>query len=66
MLLAGTQASLADELLFLYEGDVSPSVPSSGWQVFDPCDGACSESLADGHLLFSWPRNPSSGDRFVN
>ncbi len=31
----------ADEPLYRYEGDVMIDNPSSGWVVFNACDGAC-------------------------
>lgn len=57
-------ALFADELLYRYEADVLPYHPSAGWQIFDPCDQACSESLEPGHLVLSW--GPPGGERHVN
>lgn len=45
----------SDELLYRYEGDVLPYDPAAGWLIVDPCDPPCSESLADGSFILSWP-----------
>lgn len=44
-----------DDVLYQYEGDVLPHDPSAGWQIFDPCEPPCTESLEPGHFLLSWP-----------
>ncbi len=44
----------ADELLYRYEGDVTPDDASAGWTIFNPCEGACSTSLQDGHFVLTW------------
>ena len=49
-----TAATLADETLYRYEGDVPPSDPSAGWEEFNPCDPPCSEFLEDGHFVRLW------------
>ena len=51
----GVGASLADEVLYTYEGDVLPYDASAGWLVFDPCEYPCNESLADGRFILNWP-----------
>ena len=38
----------ADELLHRFEGDVVPYDPGVGWELFDPCEGVCQESIEDG------------------
>ena len=41
----------ADDVLYRYEGDVLPYDESAGWIVANPCDGACQESIIDGHYV---------------
>ena len=48
-------ASLADEVLYTYEGDVLPYDESAGWLIADPCEYPCGESVADGHFVLNWP-----------
>ena len=54
-----SQLVFADELLHRYEADVLPYDPSTGWELFDPCDRSCSESLDQGFFLLTYP--PSGG-----
>jgi len=55
----------ADQVTFAYEGDVLPSDPTSGLEVYNPCDQACSETIQNGFLTLSWT-GPGIGDRHVN
>lgn len=42
----------ADDLIYSYDGTVLPHDPSGGWEIFDPCEGGCSESLGSGHVRY--------------
>lgn len=54
-LVLGLYASVsADDLIYSYDGDVLPHEPSAGWEVLDPCEGGCSESLDSGHFVLDW------------
>lgn len=53
---------IADELVYRYEGDVLPDDPAAGWEVFAACDGFCTPSSQDGHLVFTF----SGGSSIVN
>jgi len=44
----------ADEIVYRYEGDTVPYDPSTGWLIFDSCEGACLESVSDGHFRLDW------------
>jgi len=59
-------AARADELLYSYDASVFPYDPSAGWEIFNPCDEACSESLDSGHLVLTWPSLVLPADRFAN
>ena len=48
--------SQADDTLYRYEGDVLPYDPSAGWEVFNPCEPPCTESVEDGHFVARWPQ----------
>jgi hypothetical protein len=48
-------ASRADVTSYRYEGDVLPYDPSAGWEVFNPCEPPCAESVEDGHFVIRWP-----------
>ena len=50
----GTGSAVADEVLHLYEGDVSPLDESAGWAIGNPCEDPCSEYIEDGHFVFEW------------
>lgn len=50
----------ADDVLFSYDGDVLPSDPSSGLNVFDECEPPCQESLAGGFFRLSFPPTGTS------
>jgi len=52
--LAG-QICLADDVIYTYEGDVLPYDESAGWEVFNPCEPPCTESLEGGHFVLRWP-----------
>jgi len=45
---------LADETLYRYEGDVLPYDESAGWEIFNPCEDPCSESLENGRFVLRW------------
>ncbi len=49
------RASVADDLLYRYEGNVVPYDESAGWILADPCDTPCTESVEDGHFILRWP-----------
>jgi hypothetical protein len=51
----GIAPTVADEVLYEYEGDVFPHDASAGWEVFDACDPPCTESIEDGCLVLEWP-----------
>jgi hypothetical protein len=51
----GADRAGADEVLYRYEGTVVPYDASAGWIISNPCDGACVESLEEGHFVLSWP-----------
>jgi hypothetical protein len=44
-----------DGLLYQYEGDVFPYDESAGWEIYNPCESPCSESLQNGQFVLSWP-----------
>jgi len=46
--------AVADEVLHRYDGDVFPLDPITGWIPANLCDGPCTESLQDGHLVLEW------------
>jgi hypothetical protein len=46
---------LADDLLYSYEGDVVPYDDSAGWEIFDPCEGRCADSVENGFYVLRWP-----------
>ena len=48
-------ATRGDDFLYRYEGDVLPHDPSAGWEIFQPCESPCTESLEPGHFLLFWP-----------
>ena len=48
------RASLADDVLYRYEGQVLPYDKSAGWLIFDACEEECSESVENGHLVLEW------------
>ncbi len=54
LVLCLTIASVADETLYRYEGDVHPMDPSAGWVMGNPCDPPCSEFMEDGHFVRLW------------
>ncbi len=47
-------SAAADEILYTYEGDVLPCDDSSRWVHGSHCEDPCSESLQDGHFVFTW------------
>ena len=47
-------SAIADETLYRYEGNVLPYDVSAGWEIFDPCEPPCSESVEDGHFVLHW------------
>jgi len=50
----GWAPAFADGLLHRYEGDVLPYAPGAGWVINRLCQGGCSESLQDGHLVVTY------------
>jgi hypothetical protein len=50
----------ADEVLHAYDADVLPYHPSAGWQIFDPCNLTCAETIENGQLVLTW--SPSGGN----
>jgi len=44
----------ADETLYRYEGNVVPYDESAGWDIFNPCEDPCSESVEDGRFVLRW------------
>jgi len=44
----------ADQLLFGYEGSVSPCGAEGGFICGNPCDGDCFDYLEDGHYVAEW------------
>lgn len=51
---ACANSCMADEILYRYEGDVLPSEEGTGWEVFNPCEGPCSEQIVDGKFVLTW------------
>ena len=47
--------AVADDLIYRYEGDVVPYDESAGWEIFNPCDSPCTESVEEGHFVLRWP-----------
>ncbi|MHC4698421.1 MAG: hypothetical protein ACYTFA_16940 [Planctomycetota bacterium] len=45
---------LADDVLYRYEGDVLPHDPSAGWEIYDVCEGGCTESVQNGRFVLTW------------
>lgn len=61
LLTCWTATAFADEVAYLYEGDVLPYDPSAGWIVANPCEApACSEGLESGHFVLEY--GTSGGD----
>ncbi|MBN4058928.1 hypothetical protein JYU10_00495 [bacterium AH-315-J04] len=46
--------TVADELLYSYEGDVVPWDPSAGWRIAQACEGFCTPSVDNGHFVMDW------------
>jgi hypothetical protein len=46
----------ADEVLYRYEGDVVPYDKSAGWEIFNPCEPPCTESVESGRFVLRWPQ----------
>jgi hypothetical protein len=44
----------ADDLLYDYEGDVSPCDESAGWICGNPCEGRCADSVENGFYVLRW------------
>ncbi len=44
----------ADEILFRYEGDQLPYAKGAGFEIFNACEGPCSEQVEDGVFVLNW------------
>ena len=47
--------ALGDEVLYSHESDVLPYEAPAPWEVFNPCEEPCMESVVDGHFVLQWP-----------
>lgn len=54
ILTAVTTLCIADEILHQYEGDVLPYEEDAGWEIFNACEGPCSEDVIDGAFRLHW------------
>ena len=59
-------SAAADDLLHRYEGDVLPYAPGAGWVINRACEGGCSESLKDGHLVVIFVKQAVAGAFLYN
>ena len=50
----------ADDVLYRYEGNVSPCDESAGWICGNPCEDPCSDSVENGHYVLRWTQPADS------
>ena len=60
VLSAGIPRLAADDMLYRYEGNVSPCDKSAGWTCGNPCEEPCSDSIENGHYVLRWKRPAES------
>ena len=58
------RASLADDVLYRYEGNVLPYDESAGW-LWGGCETPCSESVENGHLVLEWTGGESVNYTYI-
>ncbi len=56
LLIASANLSSADDVLYRYEGNVVPYDKSAGWEIFNPCEPPCGESVEKGRFVLRWTR----------
>ena len=54
LLAAPAGVASADDLVYTYDGDVLPYDESAGWEIWNPCEGSCRESLENGYFVLRW------------